>query len=456
VKDEGLVSQGFASVRSLWVKIKRRWQASRLEHRSIFLGLVSVGLFSVAGKLSMGLKEIAVAWRFGVSAQVDAYLFIFNLVSWPVAIWFSTLSVIVIPLEARLRKDSAERLVVFRAELLGITLFVGFALVLLARLGLPWLVRQPLIGLPPGTVALALDMTPELAWLVLPGVLVGLMSTWMMSDGRYANTLLEGIPALCILAVVLVSSSIQAMVWATLVGTIAQLAVLNSSGRHGAAFGLSSPAWTAFWRAFGVMILGQALIAVTTLVDQFFAAGLGEGAISSLGYASRVLSLVNGIVSPAVARATLPVFSNSRVADTADIHQIAIRWAGIMGLLGLFVVVVGWLVAPDVVALLFQRGTFTGADTERVTTLLRYGLLQLPFFFASLVFVSLFSSRGQYKVLLVVSFIGLCLKTAVVWGFVGRLGIAALILSTAVMYGGNLLGLLVANHRLRPANRRDL
>ena len=43
---------------------------SRVEHRSIFLGLISVGLFSIVGKLAMGLKEVAVAWRFGVCRGV--------------------------------------------------------------------------------------------------------------------------------------------------------------------------------------------------------------------------------------------------------------------------------------------------------------------------------------------------------------------------------------------------
>lgn len=430
-------------------KVRPGWLSAN-EHRTILFGLVSVGLFSMLGRLAMGLKEIAVAWRFGVSAQVDAYLFVFNLISWPVAVWFSTLTVIVIPLEARLRQDSPERLTVFRAELLGITVLLGAALVLIARLGLAWIVRLPGVGLPLGTMSLALSIIPRLSWLALPGMLIGLMSTWMMSDGRYANTLLEGIPAVCILAAVCLFSSIQAMVWATLAGTIVQLAALNQSRRHaGASFRLSSSAWIPFWNGFGVMVLGQALMAVTTLVDQFFAVGLGEGAISSLGYAGRVLSLANGIVATAVARATLPVFSRLSAGGAIDTRRLARRWAAIMGLVGLLAVLLGWFLAPDVVRILFQRGTFTSADTQYVSMLLRYGLFQLPFYFASLVYVSLHSSRGDYSVFVASSVLGLTVKSVLVVCLIDKLGARALMISTAVMYAGNMVWLLLASSRTK-------
>jgi putative peptidoglycan lipid II flippase len=447
----GLVRDTAEMVRTSLAKMRYRWRGLTSEHRSIFLGLISVGVFSIVGKLVMGLKEVAVAWRFGVSAEVDAYLFVFNLASWPVAIWFSTLSVIVIPLEARLRQDSPERLTVFRTELLGITSFLGIVLVLAARFGLPWVVRQPVIGLPPGTLALAMEIIPRLSWLPLPGVLIGLMSTWMMSDGRYSNTILEGVPAVCILLAVLAFSSIQAMVWATLVGTILQLAVLNQFRRYSVgSFSLSSPAWAPFWRGFGVMILGQALMALTTLVDQFFAAGLGEGAISSLGYASRLLSLVNGIVATAVARATLPVFSRLRAGGGATgTRDLAMRWAGILAVIGVLSALLGWLIAPEVVRVLFQRGTFTSADAQQVSMLSRYGLFQLPFFFASLVFVSLHSSRGHYGVLLAASALGLSVKIAVVWWLKDTLGVGALIISTAAMYAVNMSSMLLVNSRIK-------
>jgi len=53
------------------------------------------------------------------------------------------------------------------------------------------------------------------------------------------------------------------------------------------------------------------------------------------------------------------------------------------------------------VQLLYERGTFTAANTDIVARLLRLGLLQLPLYVSSLVLVSLHSSLGNYRLLLV-------------------------------------------------------
>ena len=51
-----------------------------------------VALFVLLGSLVRAGKEMAIAYRYGVSAEVDAYLFVFNLVNWPVGVWFSVLT----------------------------------------------------------------------------------------------------------------------------------------------------------------------------------------------------------------------------------------------------------------------------------------------------------------------------------------------------------------------------
>lgn len=417
-------------------------------HRSIVRGMLAVAAFALLGKVAGAAKEIAVAWRYGVSAEVDAYLFVLNLVSWPVAVWFSGLAVILIPMEARIREESRERLTHFRAELLGVTLLLGIALSLGARFGLPALLTSGWLGLPARTASLAIQLVPGLAWLVLLGLLVGLYSTWMMSTGRHVNTLLEGVPALGILVAVLLAGGIEALLWGTLAGTVAQLAFVGApvsarGFRDVPAFGFSSPEWTPFWQGFGVMMLSQAIMSLTSLIDQFFAAKLGEGSISALGYSGRILALMLGLAATAITRATLPVFSRARAAGS-DLRQLAVRWSGLTWVGGLFVGVIGWALAPWGVRLLFERGTFTSADTAQVAELLRFGLPQLAFFFSSLVLVSLHSSLGRYKVLLMSSIVGLAVKAVASYVLLARLGVSGLMLAQAVVYAVNNLLLMKA------------
>jgi putative peptidoglycan lipid II flippase len=433
--------------RSLIDRVRSRWRASTQEHRSIFTAVLSVAAFSLLGKLATAAKEVAVAWRFGVSTIVDAYLFVFNLVNWVVLIWFSVLTVVLIPLEARLRRESPEQLRTFRRELLGATIVVGLLLAAVAEMVIPVLLRSHAVGLPPRTAGSALEIVPTLAWLALVGPLVALYSTWMMSGGRNANTLLEGVPSLAILAAVLLTGGIDSLVWGTLVGVVVQLVCVAwpriRSGDVGApAFGLSSSAWGPFARGFALVLVGQVIFGVTTLIDQFFAASLGEGAISSLGYAARVVGLLNGVVAITATRATLPVFSRATATDARRIRRVAFQWAALLGLAGAAAALIGLMSAPWIAKVLFERGTFTAHDTERVATLLRFGLLQLPFSFYSLVFVSLHSSRGAYRVLLLSGVLGLTVKVAAIWLLIGTFGVGALMMSTALMYLANMLLLL--------------
>jgi peptidoglycan biosynthesis protein MviN/MurJ (putative lipid II flippase) len=437
---------------SLIRRLRVRWHASTEEHRSILSGLAVVVGFSLLGKAAAAAREVAIAWRFGVSAQVDAYLFVFNIVNWASLIWFSVLTVVLIPLEARLRRESPSQLRAFRAQLLGAAIVLGLLMVAAGYLAIRLMLTSNTVGLPLRTAQLAMHIVPALAWVALPGILVGLYSTWMMSGGRNVNTLLEGVPALVIVLAVLLNADIEALVWGALLGfTLNLICVAWPRSRDATwvpAFGFSAPPWQAFIPSFTLVLAGQAILSLTILIDQFFAARLGVGAISSLGYATRLLGLINGVMAIAITRATLPVFSRAMPADVPRIRRVAFRWAAMLALVGATAALVGWACAPSVIRVLFERGTFSAADTEQVASLFRFGLLQLPFCFASLVLVSLHSSRGGYGVILLSGVLGVTVKVTAIWLLVGVLGLRAIMIATALMYLGNMLLLAVRHSRL--------
>ena len=197
--------------------IRARFHNAHLDHHAIARGMAWVILFVFLGKLVGAAKEMAVAYRYGISEDVDAYLFVLNLVSWPVGVWFSVLTVVLVPLAARIRHSTSVDLPRFRAELLGFTILLGMGLMLFAWLGLPLLLRSPWTGLPPTSVTIATNMVSSLVLLVPMGGLISLFSAWMLSAGRQANTLLESVPALVLLAAILAfpGGGAEPLVWGT-------------------------------------------------------------------------------------------------------------------------------------------------------------------------------------------------------------------------------------------------
>ncbi|PSJ17968.1 murein biosynthesis integral membrane protein MurJ [Nitrosomonas supralitoralis] len=413
------------------------------DHHAIASGMAWVILFVFLGKLAGAAKEMAIAYRYGVSEEVDAYLFIFNLVNWPVNVWFSVLTIVLVPLAARIRQGAPLELTKFRSELFGLALLLGVIVSLVLWIGLPYLLHSQSTGLPPTTVAIAISMVAGLALLAPLGLLVSLFSVWMMTAGRQANTLLEGVPAIVLLVAVLIfpSGGAEPLIWGTVVGVAFHLVSLAFPlARRGEielpCFKLKSSQWPVFWQGFGIMVAGQALMSFIGIVDQFFAAHLGTGAIATLSYTNRILALLLGLGAMSVSRATLPVFSRVQAqgGDGLHLRSVAVHWVRIMFVLGVATMIVGWWLAPWAVKLLFERGAFIARDTQAVTEVLRYGLVQIPFYFAGLVLVSLLASQRKHKLIATSAIVNLFVKVIANFVFIPLMGINGIISATAVMY----------------------
>jgi putative peptidoglycan lipid II flippase len=405
-------------------------------------GMVWVTLFLFTGKLMGAAKEMAIAYRYGISAEVDAYFFIFNFVSWPIGVWFSALTVVLVPLVAKSRHDSRAELIRFRTELFGTALVLGIVMAVLLLLGLPEVLQSHRIGLPAATAEIALRALPGFVMLVPLGVLISLLSAWMLAAGRHRNTLLESVPAFVVGVAVLAfpnSKGIDSLVWATVVGFTAHLISLVVPLRHRKEielprFTFQAKQWDFFWKGFGIMLFGQALMSLVTIVDQFFAVKVGVGGFATLGYANRILGLLLTLGGTVVSRATLPVFSKIQLSSNSQLHRVVAKWAAIMFLVGSGSAFFSWWFAPFAVKFLFERGAFTAQDSAAVAEILRYALVQLPFYFASLVLVSGLLSRGMHRYVAISAMLNFVIKIGGNFLLVPTMGLRGIVVSTALMY----------------------
>jgi len=415
-------------------------------HRRIATGLLWVSLFVLLGKSVGAAREMAVAWRYGVGEVVDAYVFTLNLVSLPGSVWFSVLSVLLIPVITRSRSEPA-RLRHFIGELQMLTLLCGAGCMALAWFGLPSLLAAPWSGLSAGAQAAALSMVGGLSLLPLLTFFASLLSVLVMASGRHRNTLLESIPSAGVLTAVILPPGLvpEPLVWGFIIGVIVQLLALGwPMVRCGdlppPRVGFDSPLWPLFRRGFMILALGQVLMSCTAIIDQFFAAFLGPGNIATLSYGGRVMALVLSLGAMAIGRATLPVFSELAAGGArSSIVRLALQWAGGAWLAGLLVTAGLWIAAPHLIALLFERGAFTAVSTQQVTEVFRYLIIQTPFYFGGLVLISLLSSLQDYRAFVVSGLLVLPIKLGANWLLVSELGAAGIALGTALMYAATLI-----------------
>ena len=424
--------------------LETRFKTADPHHFAIFKGMLTVAVFTLVGKLMSAAKEMVVAYRYGITAEVDAYHFLFNLISWPIGIWCSVLTAVLVPLAARMRESGPQELPYFRSELFGFALLVGAGLAVLAWLGIRTMLALGGSGLPANSTQLAQAALPGLILLLPLGMLVALQSAWMLSAGRHVNTLLDSIPTFFIAVSILAfpSGGIAPLVWGTVAGFACHLlALLVPMARReeleAPVFSRISPQWRWFWQGFGIMIGGQALMSLTVIIDQFYAVSLGTGSVATLGYANRILALILGLAAVAVSRATLPVFSQSRPGGSGSNHGVAMYWARLMFMAGVVVMLIGYVLAPWAVQLLFERGQFSASDTRIVAEVLRFGLPQLPFYFTCMVLVSYALSQRRFTLIFWSGVLGCAGKIIGNLVLVPLLGIDGIALGTVFVYGFN-------------------
>ncbi len=141
-------------------------------------------------------------------------------------------------------------------------------------------------------------------------------------------------------------------------------------------------------------IIGVAVTPINILVDALLAIRLGEGMVSSLWYANRLMQLPLGIFGVAMATATLPTlatyFARGEMKKLKDTLSFALRNV-------LFIIIpssVGLiLLRRPIVSLLFQRGLFNAASAENTTFALLFYSIGLFAYAASIIVV-----RGFYSI----------------------------------------------------------
>ncbi|MDQ8757233.1 lipid II flippase MurJ [Sphingosinicella sp. LHD-64] len=443
----------------LMIRARAMANGVRSEHKLILRDMTVIAGFILMAKIAAAAKEVVIASRFGTSPVVDAYLFVFNLYNLPIAVSYSVLTAVLIPLLIKLHSGPPSAEHRFRGEMLGGSILCGLGLGAAGWLSLKLLLTLSSVGLPPETRAFAIEAADYLALMIPLGLVTVYGSVLLMARGRHVNSLLEGAPALGVLVVLLVwGGTPQALLLGTMCGAAAHLLLtrltLGGEFSHRPLFSFRSEQWRFFRSGVSIMLVAQLMFALTAVIDQFFAARLGAGAISTLGYAGRILSLFLSLGATSIGRAVLPVYSRVRTHQPQSLARLATQWTLLLFAAGLVVLVLGWFSAEWMVRLLFERGAFTAGDTAAVAEILRWGFLQLPFYIAMIAASQALFSASRYMLAAIMAAAGFAVKLVLNALLVDSFGLPGLMLATAAMYALTCL-VLLALLRIEAAREPD-
>lgn len=427
-----------------WIRSLRA-HASALHdnHKRIAAGAALIAILTIVSKICIAIREVAIAWRFGISPVVDAYQLSLTIATWLPTMLSGVMTVVLVP-RLVLLKPRSHDYGAFIAELNGTVALTGIAVALLTFAAAPYAAAFLASGGDRAALGLTSAMAQRMVPIAAVMIVVGYLSARLQASERYTYSVSEAVPALVIGLLTILPLSLSGpalLVGATLVGFFLQfllMAALAHSGDRGLGpmrFRHCSPVWRSLYGALLTMTLGQMLIMASLPIDQAFAARLGEGSVAVLGYATRVATLASGLAAIVLGRALLPVLARAVAAgDHRLARRQALTWSMLLLAAGAIAAAALWAAAPYLVRLLFERGAFSPAASALVTQSLRYGLLQLPPYFAGIALVQWFAATDRFRAIALITSAALLAKVTLNVILAPRLGVPGIMLSTAGMY----------------------
>lgn len=431
---------------------KARFQAGeeRGEWRRMGRATLIVTGLILAGRLVAGVREIAVAYVFGVNPVLDVYLLVFLAAMFLQTALSGALQISLVPRFVQVCSRSG-----FEA---GRALFHGVAVRFLAGLGgvliLTALICVPLFHfLPPVAGAAERDLAWRLLGILLAASFAGGCSTvgssMLNARGQFLvpglASILNPVLSLGFFLVMHAAWGIRALAWGAFAGYVMELTVVGYAlhrERLLSGFQRTVPGEETrhVFQQFLYVLGGSFIMGQTALVDQLMAAFLGPGNVSVLVYGGRVPTLILTVLAGALSTVLLPHFARSGAKDwMLSFRQLQL--VGRMILLFSLPLVVGLVLgAEPMTRLLFCRGQFSNQDVQAVAGVTAFLSLQIPFYLSSIVAARFLSGCGRNQCLLWVSVANLIVSAVGDYVLMHYLGVAGIALCTVLIY---LLALLM-------------
>ncbi len=213
------------------------------------------------------------------------------------------------------------------------------------------------------------------------------------------------------------------------------------------------------WRDPGVRtilaLMGPATIAasavqVNVAVNSGFASSLGNGPITWLNIAFRLMQLPLGVFGVAIATVTLPLISRSAATGNTNEFRGALSHAMRLVMLLTIPSAIGLVIlAQPIIAVIYQHGRFTADSTIRTAEALQFYALGLAAYAGVKVLAPAFYALDKRHLPMLVSLFSIGVNFALNWLFTFHLGLGhrGLALSTSFVATTNFLLLYVMMRR---------
>lgn len=305
--------------------------------------------------------------------------------------------------------DGAKR---FSEEVFGVLFSVLLLITIIMELMMPLLVK---FIIAPGfegdqywlTVRMAAVMFPYLMCMSLTAMMSGMLNSLHHFFAAAIAPVFFSVAMIAVLAYAIWvhASPVDTAWWlsfAVLAAGIMQLVMVYLGVLHaGISIGFRRPHMTPNVKRLLVLAVPAAVTGGITQINQIIGqavASLKEGAISALSYSDRIYQLPLGVVGVAVGVVLLPelarALKSGHAREASHLQNRAIEFVLFLTLPAALAI---WVLSPEIIRVLYERGAFTQKNTEIVAGILAIYGIGLPAFVLIKAFQPGFYAREDTK-----------------------------------------------------------
>lgn len=358
--------------------------------------------FTFLAKIAGFIRDVILSYFYGASNIVDAY-FVATTIPMVIFSFVGTgIQTSLIPMLSRVEKDN-EDVKKFINNISNVFVSLCIVAIIIVMIFTEPVIRLFAAGFDKETMMLAVSFTRFSIIGIIFSTLTYIYTGYLQFKNRFIITALSIILMDLVVFLFVILSHMYGIILlpiGNVVALLSQSIFLKyfSKIKIIKVFDLQDPYLKVMALTIVPTIIGTSVNQINTLVSQSIGSLLGEGSISYLNYANKVLGVVQGVFIITVISYLFPRITKIILKRTQSlIEKSSVNWIILLQLFVIPCTVVFCFFSNEIINLLFVRGQFSKGDANITAEILFLFSLQLPFYAIRELISRIYFANGDTK-----------------------------------------------------------
>lgn len=410
--------------------------------KKIFRGTVVIVLVGILAKITSFIAEAILAAYLGTTYQSDAYYMVSSIQ----AVIYPMLSVGIWKVFLPLYKEKLAHGDMEEAASLTNKVISLFSVVSMIAVGLLIILAAPIVSIvAPGfqgetrmlCIKLVRIAAPMYFFIIAAAIYASILQANDKFLGSQIREVASHIPTIIAAVFFYKIYGIEAMAVALVAGgalrLLIELPFVDWGYRFKPDFKLRTNEFKIMLKRLPSALVSEGVTQFNTLIDKAMASTLSEGTVSGLNYGHKLMNVFSGLLSTAIATALYPqMIELIALRKETELGKMVGKIINIFCVLMFPVTIACILFRTEIVAVVFQRGSFTDESTALTSGVFSLYCIGLFFIASNTVVTNLFYGYGDTKTPMYISIANLGVNVVFNLVFIHLWGVNGLALATSI------------------------